>query len=117
LASFRGKSNVLVTHPESEDIPCTLTKTVDVPAGKKTVLTAVVSHHERGDWLLALKVNEQQKHDTKAISAQTCPNDWCRVEFDLSDWAGQTVTVELLNQATGWSFEAGYWAEIAIDSN
>jgi hypothetical protein len=89
---------------------------VDVPAGKKTVLTAVVSHNQRGDWLLSLKVNGQQKHHTKTVSAETCPDGWCRVEFDLSEWAGQTVRLELLNQATGWSFEAGYWAEIAIDT-
>jgi len=115
-ASFRGKSKVLVTHPKDQNTPCTLTKTVDIPAGKTTVLTVVVSHHQRGDWLLALKVDGQQKHDTKTVSAKTCPDDWCRVEFDLSESAGQTVRLELLNQATGWSFEAGYWDEIAIES-
>jgi hypothetical protein len=115
-ASFRDKSNVLVTHPKDEETPCTLTKTVDMPAGKKTILTTTVSHHERGDWVLALQVDGQQKHDAKTISSTTCLDDWCQVEFDLSDWAGKTVSLELLNQANGWSHEAGYWAEIVIDS-
>jgi len=26
------------------------------------------------------------------------------------------VKVELLNQASGWSFEAGYWARIAVQT-
>jgi hypothetical protein len=115
-SSFRDRSNVLVTHPRDTETPCTLARTVDIPAGNKTVLQVVVSHHERGDWLLALKVDGQRKHDPKIVSAATCPDDWQTIEFDLSDRAGQTVRLELLNQEPGWSFEAGYWAEIAIDS-
>ena len=115
-ASFRDKSDVLVTHPKSQEIPCALTRTLEIPAGKKTVLTVVVAHDERGDWVLTLQIDGQQKHNAKTISSETCPDGWCRVEFDLSDWAGKTVPLELRNQANGWSYEAGYWAEIAIDS-
>jgi hypothetical protein len=115
--SVRGKSNVLVTHPRDTVTPCTLAKTVDIPAGKRTILTVEVSHHERGDWLLSLNIDGQQKHAPKNISVATCPEGWQTVEFDLSDWAGQTVKLELLNQATAWNFEAGYWAEITIVSN
>lgn len=115
-ASFRGKSNVLVTHPLNLDTPCTLSRTVDVPPGKQTVLAVVVSHHPRGNWNLKLKVNGQQKDETKPISTKTCPDGWCRIEFDLSVWSGQTVKLELLNEASGWNFEAGYWNEIKIDS-
>jgi hypothetical protein len=108
---------VLVTHPRDTVTPCTLAKTVDIPAGKRTILTVEVSHHERGDWLLSLNIDGQQKHAPKNISVATCPEGWQTVEFDLSDWAGQTVKLELLNQATAWNFEAGYWAEITIVSN
>ncbi len=116
VATFRGKTNVFVTHPKETNVPCTLTKTIDVPAGKKTVLRTVVSHHDQGDWLLLLRVNEERIHDVKTISAETCPDGWCEVEFDLSDWAGQSVHLELFNRATDWFCEAGYWAEIAIES-
>ncbi len=116
-SSFRDRSNVLVTHPRDTETPCTLATTVDIPAGKKTVLKVVVSHHQGGDWLLALKVDGQPKHAPRTISAATCPDGWLTVDFDLSDWAGQTVKLELLNQATAWFCEAGYWAEIAIVSN
>ena len=108
---------MLVTHPKDAETPCTLDEDGRHSRGKKTVLTVVVSHHEKGDWLLALKVDGQQKHDPKIISAATCPDGWLPVEFDLSDWAGKTVKLELLNQATAWFCEAGYWAEIAVVSN
>lgn len=116
LATYRGRSNVFLTHPQDRNVPCTLTKTIDVPAGKKTILTTVVSHHDQGDWLLVLRVDEERKHDTKPINADTCPDGWCTAEFDLSDWAGKTVNLELFNRATDWRFEGGYWAEIAIES-
>ena len=77
----------------------------------------IVSHHEKGDWLLVLKIDGQQKHAPKTISAATCPDDWLPVEFDLSDWAGKTINLELLNQATDWKFEAAYWGRIEIESN
>ena len=115
-ASLRGKSNVLVTHPVDRDTPCALSRTVDIPQGTRTVLAVVVSHHPRGNWNLKLKVNGQQKEETRPISTKTCPDGWCRVEFDLSDWSGQTVKLELLNEASDWYYEAGYWSEIKIDS-
>ena len=117
LESFRGKSRVLLTHPADPDTPCTLSKTVDIPAGRRTVLTVVVSHHQRGDWQLALKVDGQQRHATRTISAKSCPADgWLAVEFDLSDSAGQTVELELLNRATDWRYEGGFWREVTINS-
>ena len=60
-------------------------------------------------------MNGQQKEQTKPISTKTCPDGWCRVEFDLSDWSGRTITLELLNEASGWRYEAGYWSELKID--
>lgn len=39
---------------------------------------------------------------------------WMDVRIDLSEYAGKTILVELLNQPTGWSWEAAYWANIAI---
>jgi hypothetical protein len=114
--SFRGKSNVLVTHPKSTEIACSLSRTVDIPAGKRTTLSTVVSHHEQGDWLLSCKVNGERVHDLHPIDGAACTDGWCEVEFDLSNWAGQTVNLELLNRATDWSYEAGYWAKVAIDS-
>ncbi|TWT84221.1 ADP-ribosylglycohydrolase [Planctomycetes bacterium CA13] len=114
--TFRGKPQVFVTHPQDRDVPCTLTNTIEVPTGKKTILSTVVSHHAQGDWLLMLKVNAEQTHDRMQINDESCPDGWCTAQFDLSDWAGQTVKLELLNRATDWRFEAGYWAEIAIKS-
>lgn len=72
-------------------------------------------NHPRGNWKLKLKVNGQQKKETKPISTKTCPVGWLLVEYDLSEWTGQTVKLELLNEASGWYCEAGYWSEIKID--
>jgi hypothetical protein len=38
------------------------------------------------------------------------------VQVDLSDPAGKTVNLELVNQPNGWSWEAAYWAKIAVES-
>ena len=41
---------------------------------------------------------------------------WMDVDVDLSKYAGSTIELQLLNKANGWSWEGGYWAEIAITS-
>ena len=36
--------------------------------------------------------------------------------YNLSKFAGQKVKIELVNQPTGWAFEAAYWSEIKLVS-
>jgi hypothetical protein len=48
------------------------------------------------------------------LSEDVTETKWQRFEVDLSKHAGKTVSVELLNQATGWSHEAAYWSRVQI---
>ena len=110
-----GKSNVLVTHPLDRRTGCQLYRQVKIPAGKKTTLHLTVGHHPEGDWDLIVAVDGKQIA-RKAVSKQTAPDGWMQTEVDLSDFAGKEVKLELINQATGWKYEAGYWAEISLES-
>lgn len=43
--------------------------------------------------------------------------DGCRtITVDLSKFAGQELTLGLVNQANDWSFEFGYWGAARIVS-
>ncbi|MFO7901491.1 MAG: ADP-ribosylglycohydrolase family protein [Pirellulaceae bacterium] len=108
---YKGRDNVLVTHPLNRHVACVLGKTVDVPAEQST-LRLIVTHDTRGDWLLVAKA-DGKRILTRKIDPETVADDWATVDLDLSEWAGESVKVELLNQADDWSFEAGYWAEIS----
>ena len=52
----------------------------------------------------------------KAVGKDAAVDAWLDVTVDLSPLAAKTVNLELLNQPTGWSYEAGYWAKTAIES-
>ena len=53
----------------------------------------------------------------KPVSPATATEGhWLTQEVDLSPLAGRQVKLELVNQPTGWRYEAAYWAEIAIRS-
>jgi hypothetical protein len=41
---------------------------------------------------------------------------WTEVAVDLSRFAGQTGKLELVNEPTGWHYQAAYWAEISLVS-
>jgi hypothetical protein len=114
-AEYRGRKNVFMTHPLSREIGCVLGRTVAVPAGKKTALRLVVANDDRGDWTLVVKADGKTLLEKK-IDQQTTQGGWATVEVDLSGFAGKDVKLELVNQADGWSWEAGYWAEAAVES-
>lgn len=110
-----GRKNVLVTHPLDRDTGCVLSKKVAIPEGKKTTLQLVVGHHPEGDWTLLVKADGEELLK-KTIGKETSENGWVQVEVDLSQCAGKEVRIELINQPSGWAWEAGYWDEIKLVS-
>ncbi len=114
-AELRGRKNVLVTHPLGENVACVLSRSISLPVNQKSTLRLVVGHDARGDWDLIVKANgEPLLH--KTIGPQTTSVGWIEVSVDLSRFAGQTVKLELVNEPTGWHYEAAYWGQIAIVS-
>ena len=114
--TFRGRKNVLLTHPPSRLSPCVLYRTVQVPAGK-TALKFGVSHNEKGDWELVVKADRQELL-RKPITKETVgKSGWADIEVDLSAYAGKSVKLELLNLPTGWQYEGGYWSKVEISSH
>ena len=108
-----GKKDVLVTHPLSEVMPCVLGRRVDVLPDKKTTLHLVVGHHPDGNWLLSVTADRELVR--KVIGKETAPDGWVSIDVDLSEYAGRIITLQLINAANGWSYEAAYWAKIEIE--
>ena len=111
-AEHNGRKNVLMTHPLNRSTACVLSKTAKIPTGKSR-LSFWAGHHTGGDWDLIVKANGEQLFKT-SIGEKTTTNGWTLVEVDLSRFAGKEVKLQLVNQATDWSREAGYWHEIKI---
>ncbi len=114
-AEYRGRKNVFMTHPLNREVGAVLSRTIHLPSGKKSTLRTVVANDDRGDWVLMVKAEGQLLLE-KPINQQTTGGGWATVEVDLSGLAGKQVKLELVNQPDGWSWEAGYWAEIAVES-
>jgi hypothetical protein len=108
-----GKKGVLVTHPLSEKTPCVMGKRVDIPPGKKTLLHLTVGHHPDGDWTLIVTADRELVR--KVIGKETAPDGWVNIDIDLSEYAGRLITLQLINAANGWAYEAGYWSKIEIE--
>jgi hypothetical protein len=114
-AEARGRKNVLVTHPLDRDTPCILSRKAAIPAGKRTTLALAVGHHPNGDWDLVVRADMRELL-RKTVGQETATGGWMDVTVDLSEYAGRTVLIELYNQPTEWSWEAGYWAKIELGS-
>ncbi len=115
-AAWGGRTNVLVTHPLDPETACKLTRTFAVPSGGPSTLRVVVGHDPQGDFELNIRVNGERVVQKPVSPTTTTSDPWLVEEVDLSSFAGKTVKLELLNQPSGWSYEAAYWGEIALVS-
>ncbi len=106
---WQGRSNVLVTHPRSREIPCVLSRRVEIPAGRKSALRFAVTNHPKGDWTLVVRVNGGE-----VLKKSIEDSEWQEFRIDLTKHAGATVNMELENRASGWAFEAAYWDGIEL---
>ena len=111
-----GRKNVLVTHPLSRTAGCTLSRKVEIPAGKKTALHLVLANDPRGDFELIVRADGVQLLKKTIAGKQEGPGGWTTIDVDLSAMAGKTPNVEIVNQPTAWSWEAAYFAEIKVTS-
>ena len=113
LPSHRGRSHVYQTHPHSREKPCSLERAIDVPAGKKTVLSFWVAPDAKGDWELRAYADGKEllKQPVGPPGA-----DWKRVELNLTPYAGKRTVIRLENAATDWAWEFGYWADLEVRS-
>jgi hypothetical protein len=113
LPAFRGRENVLVTHPFGHEEPSTLTRQLTIPATGKTTLTATVtSDHDGGDWLFRASAGDQTLAEHRVHHDH---QPWTTVQVDLTPLAGREVTLTLENAANGWNYEFGYWHSVAIE--
>lgn len=112
-AEWAGKKNVLATHPLDRNTGCVISRTLDLPAGRKTTLKLVVGHDPQGDFELIVRANGKELLK-QPVGAQTATAHWLSATIDLSPYAGTRVKLELVNQPSGWSYEAAYWAEITV---
>jgi putative membrane-bound dehydrogenase-like protein len=114
LAEHAGRKGVLRTHPVRRDQPAVLKGEFAVPSQGHPRLEIDASHHPQGDWRLVVRVGQEGRLLDETVSGETCPNGWRTFTIDLQKFAGQTVALELRNEATGWSYEFGFWGRMEL---
>ena len=112
---YRGRENVLLTHPLDRETSCVFQKEVAVPSDGKTALKLSVSHDLAGDWLLIVRVNGSPQLETVVGPETVAADGWLDATVDLTPFAGQKINVEVENKANGWMCEAGYWSKLAVE--
>jgi hypothetical protein len=112
LQLVNGKRNVFVTYPPDKDTECTLTRQIDIPANLQTLLRLKVGHDPRGGYTFIVRANGTELYNWDVVK-----EPWINVKVDLSEYAGKTITLELINKPSRfWSNEWAYFNQIAIES-
>ncbi|MHC4571467.1 MAG: ADP-ribosylglycohydrolase family protein [Planctomycetota bacterium] len=112
LQLVNGRKNVFVTYPPDKKTQCSLTKQIDIPADLQTILRLKVGHDPRGGYTLIVKANGKELYSWDVVK-----EPWLEIAVDLSEYAGKSVTVELINKPSKfWSNEWAYFKQIAFES-
>jgi len=101
------------THPLSQNMPCVLSRHLDVAKGKTTKLRIRASYHPHGNWQLRVLANKKVIHD-QIVSYETVKSEWLELELDLTEFAGKHVDLEIENRANDWSSEFGFWGKVEV---
>ncbi|MDW8290621.1 MAG: ADP-ribosylglycohydrolase family protein [Armatimonadota bacterium] len=112
---WHGRRQVFVTHPLDRQTACRLTRTERLPADSRMRLRLIVGHHPQGDWTLVVRANGEELL-RQPVGRETARDGWLETTVDLSRYAGREVRLELLNEPSGWAWEAAYWAKIALEA-
>lgn len=110
---WQGEKNVLCVHPLDRETGCSLKRTVAVGKDKKTLLRLQVGRDPQGDFDLIVKAGGKEIYRGE-VGKTTTENHWLKLSLDLSEFAGKDVELELINQPSGWQWEAAYWKTIEI---
>ncbi|MGC9327324.1 MAG: ADP-ribosylglycohydrolase family protein [Candidatus Hinthialibacter sp.] len=108
-----GRFDVFVTYPKNPEVPCVLTWQGALTEEKPVLhLTAAASSTgSTKNWRLRVYVNGTQlAQETVAQTGNAI--QWRDFKYDLSTYAGQTITIELENAADGHDSVAAYWGKI-----
>ena len=112
LTEYAGRKNVLMTHPWDRATGAALERVVEMPEGRRAILTFRVAAHEQGDWELRVVANGQLIQ-TRIVDRQG--ERWKAVRVDLSEYAGKKLTLRLENCANNWEWEFGFWSDLSLD--
>ena len=102
----RGRYNLLFTHPPREGEPVVLSRRMNLPRKAPKLHVSVIGGEDFG---LQVKVNGK-------IIQRSVVNgrEWTDLAVDLSEWAGRSVLLEVLNMPTGWHHEEAHWQRIEV---
>ncbi len=110
-AEYLGRKNVVMTHPLDRETGVTLSKKIDVPKEGTPKLEVTVANHDKGDFVFIARADGKELLKQKVGGEKAA---WQTLSVDLAPYAGKTVTVELVNQPDGWSWEAAYWGGMDV---
>jgi len=120
LNDYRGRKNVLRTHPEGreEKQAARLTTVVTPPADRKSRLAFSVAEHvvnekDPKDWDLQVFANGREML-ARRVDRGATGGGWLDLSVDLAEFAGKPVRLELRHKANGWDQEFAYWHDVRV---
>lgn len=107
-----GRTGILYTHPTAQDAePAVIRRTVTLGWGTPALVMGVAGNADPlGDWRLVVNVDGQRIGE-RAVDG----SGWQDLRFDLSAFAGRTVTIAIEVHNSGWWYEYAFFDYIRVE--
>jgi len=108
----------VLTHPPKQGEAVVLSRQLKVPAGNP-MLYFEVANSPKGDFRLIVKIDGVPivATDLRTQSPKDNRVDFRAFDMSLEPWVGKDVLIELVNQPTGWYYEAAFWHNLRMSAN
>ena len=109
-----GRRGILYLHPVTSEEPATIARTVTLTGERPTLRLGVSGNRDGdGDWALLIRVNGKALEEERIIAGA---EGWQDLSFDLSDFSGETVDIQIDARANDWFYEYAFFDYIRIDT-
>ena len=111
--SWRGRKDVVATHPQSMEEPTIISRNLKVGRGHPVLNLEVASQNVDADFVLSVRVNGETALGPQLICT---PEDepYARIRVPLSAYVGKDARIEIVHVANNWFYEHAFWGKIEI---
>jgi len=107
-----GREGILYLHPKTQKEPAKIARHLKLTEAHPVLKMGLSGNRDTdGDWALVIKVNGEPLEKEKIIAGV---RGWQDLSFDLSEYSGKTVFVEIEAMANNWWYEYAFFDYITI---
>jgi hypothetical protein len=113
IPEFKGRLNVLSTHPFDDRHPASIARPLTPPLGQNSSVSVAVAADSGASWELRVLADGEVIRREFVVPGAS---PWKDVRVDLTPFAGRRIVLRLENAAAGPQDARAYWTSLQLEN-